>query len=124
MKALNGVDSHPSADEIYDMVRRELPQISLGTVYRNLELLSEHGLIKKLEFSSSQRRFDGIIRNHYHLRCTGCGQIEDSGLEPIATLEEDLRKISDYDIVGHRLEFIGLCPKCKQKENSSKMGEN
>ena len=123
MEALDGVDNHPAADEIYEMVRQKLPHISLGTVYRNLDILSEHGLIRKLEFAGSQRRFDGIARNHYHLRCTGCGRVEDAPVEPVTMLEEDLRKVSDYDIVGHRLEFIGLCPKCKQKEHGSNMAE-
>jgi Fur family ferric uptake transcriptional regulator len=124
MEVLDGVDNHPAADEIYEMVRQKLPHISLGTVYRNLDILSEYGLIRKLEFAGSQRRFDGIARNHYHLRCTGCGRVEDAPVEPVAMLEEELRKVSDYDVIGHRLEFIGLCPGCKQKEQASKVAEN
>jgi Fur family ferric uptake transcriptional regulator len=73
MEVLEKVDNHPAADEIYEMVRHKLPHISLGTVYRNLDVLSEHGLIRKMEFAGSQRRFDGRRNNHYHLRCTGCG---------------------------------------------------
>jgi Fur family ferric uptake transcriptional regulator len=124
MEALQAVDCHPAADEIYEIVRQKLPHISLGTVYRNLDILSEHGLIRKLEFAGSQRRFDGIVSNHYHLRCTGCGRIEDAPVEPITTLEDGLRKVSDYEIAGHRLEFIGLCPTCKQKQNNSNIAEN
>ena len=119
IRALEMVESHPTADEVYEAVRRELPRISLGTVYRNLDVLSEHGIIRKLEFGGSQRRFDGMPNNHYHLRCTGCGRLEDAPLAPLAELEESLKEVSDYEIVGHRLEFIGLCPKCKQKEQGS-----
>lgn len=124
IKALEGAENHPAADEIYEMVRQELPHISLGTIYRNLDVLSEHGLIRKMEFAGSQRRFDGKRNNHYHLRCTGCGKVEDAPIEPIATIEEDLRRVSDYDIVGHRLEFIGLCPKCKQNGKDSNGAES
>ena len=123
MDALEGVDTHPGADEIHEMVRQEMPRISLGTIYRNLDVLAEHGLIRKLEFAGSQRRFDGKRHDHYHLRCTRCDKIEDAPVEPRGDIEEDLRKISDYDIVGHRLEFIGLCPKCKQNGKSSNGAE-
>ena len=108
IRALEMVESHPTADEVYEAVRRELPRISLGTVYRNLDVLSEHGIIRKLEFGGSQRRFDGMPNNHYHLRCTGCGRLEDAPLAPLAELEESLKEVSDYEIVGHRLEIIGL----------------
>ena len=119
IRALEAGESHPTADEVYEAVRRELPRISLGTVYRNLDVMSEHGIIRKLEFGGSQRRFDGMPKNHYHLRCTGCGRLDDAPLAPLAELEESLKEVSDYEIVGHRLEFIGLCPQCKQKEQGS-----
>jgi len=91
----NGKD-HPPADEIYKRVRRRLPRISLGTVYRNLDLLAEHGMIRKLEFAGSQRRFDGKTDNHYHVRCTACGRVEDAPLDPMTGLEDGLRNATDY----------------------------
>lgn len=117
---LRSVTSHPTASEIYDMVRRRLPRISLGTVYRNLELLCEHGLIRKLELVGTQRRFDRITKNHYHVRCLRCGQVDDAPVEPVAALENKLRAVSDYEIVGHRLEFVGLCPKCKRNQKRAR----
>ena len=119
IEVLENVDTHPPADEVYEMVRRRLPHISLGTVYRNLDILSEHGLIRKLELGGSQRRFDGKVKNHYHIRCTRCGRVEDAPVEPLSKLEETLRGASDYEIVGHRLEFVGLCPRCKGHEPHS-----
>lgn len=111
--------SHPTAEEIYEMVRRRLPRISLGTVYRNLEVLSSSGEIGKLEFGSSQRRFDGDVGDHYHVRCLQCGHVEDAPVEPLKALEDTLRELTDYDVVGHSVEFTGICPKCKTKEGST-----
>ena len=112
---LKKLDSHPTANEVYEMARVRLPRISLGTVYRNLEILSEYGMIRKLELGGTQKRFDGNLGNHYHVRCIRCGSIEDVPLEPLATIENAIRRVSDYEIIGSRLEFIGVCPQCKKE---------
>ena len=67
LQELRKVTSHPSADEIYLMVRKVMPKISIGTVYRNLELLFQRGLVAKIEISGSQMRFDGNPQKHYHI---------------------------------------------------------
>lgn len=120
LEELKRVTSHPTADEVYEMVRRRLPHISLGTVYRNLELLSEGGEIQKLEAVSAQKRFDGNPDNHYHIRCTGCLRIDDLDIEQITGIEDIVKSQGDYEIIGHRLEFIGLCPRCRKTNNQSK----
>lgn len=111
---LKKVTSHPTADKVYEMVRQRLPRISLGTVYRNLEILSKCGMIQKLELGGNQQRFDGNTKNHYHVRCIRCGRVDDVPVEPVAMFEDALRRVSDYEIIGHRLEFVGLCPQCKK----------
>ncbi|MBW1674251.1 MAG: transcriptional repressor [Deltaproteobacteria bacterium] len=116
LEEIRKVNTHPTADEVYEMVRKRLPRISLGTVYRNLEILSTCGLIQKIGPVSSQMRFDGITKNHYHLRCIYCGKVEDAPIETVDKLENDIRDISDYSIIGYKLEFIGICPKCGEKE--------
>lgn len=107
--------SHPSADELYDTVRKYLPRISLGTVYRNLEILSELGEIQKLEMGGTLKRFDGNPKKHYHIRCMNCGRLDDAPLALMEHIEKDLDGMTDYKIFGHRLEFIGLCPECFDK---------
>ncbi len=107
------VDIHPSADEIYELVRRELPRISLATVYRNLEILSELGEIQKLEFGGTIKRFDGNPHFHYHVRCTLCDRVDNVHLDPVNSFEAEMTGATDYKILGHRLEFIGLCPECE-----------
>ena len=117
LEEIQKVNTHPTADEVYEIVRRRLPRISLGTVYRNLEILSARGLIQKIGPLSSQMLFDGITKNHYHLRCIYCGSVEDAPIDPLENLEKALWEKSDYSIIDHKLEFIGICPKCRKKGN-------
>jgi len=113
LEELRKVTTHPTADEIYNMVREQLPRVSLGTVYRNLEIMSESGMILKLEMAGTQRRYDGTIANHYHVRCAMCGRVDDLPIKPLSGIEREVREVSAYEISGHRLEFKGLCPACK-----------
>lgn len=114
---------HPTADMLYEMVRKRLPRISLGTVYRNLEILTELGEIQTLEVSGSQKRYDGNPKKHYHIRCINCGQVDDAPIAPMQQLEDELYGATVYTIMGHRLEFIGLCPRCSQNEHIRQKAE-
>ncbi|MEW6203183.1 MAG: transcriptional repressor [bacterium] len=116
IEELDKVKSHPAADQVYEMVRKRMPRISLGTVYRNLKILSDSGVIQKLEKGGMQKRFDSTTRNHYHLRCLKCGEIVDVPIKPIVRIEDKIRTLTDYEIIGHCLEFIGICPKCRKKK--------
>ena len=113
LEELAKVTSHPSADEVYEMVRRRLPRISLGTVYRNLEVLSETGMIQKLAPGGSHMRFDANCHAHYHIRCVRCGRVDDAPVAPLPDIEQSLRKQTDYEVMGHSVEFLGVCPACK-----------
>jgi Fe2+ or Zn2+ uptake regulation protein len=116
LNILRQTKSHPSADEIYELVRKQLPRISLGTVYRNLELLAKMGLIQKLELGGTIKRFDWNPNKHYHIRCLICGQVDDAPIAPLNKLEDKLYGATVFSIIGHRLEFEGLCPNCTEKE--------
>ena len=109
------VNIHPTADEVYELVRKRLPRISLGTVYRNLEILSAQGLIRRIGPPSQQMRFDGVTRDHYHVRCVSCGRVEDAPMISVGDLEDAVRNQSNYTITGHTLEFLGICPECKKQ---------
>jgi Fe2+ or Zn2+ uptake regulation protein len=112
LEELRRTASHPSADELYSRVRRQLPRISLGTVYRNLEVLTALGEIQTLELSCSLKRFDGVAATHYHIRCLRCGRVVDAPVEVCLDLEARLQTHTDFRITGHKLEFVGLCPAC------------
>ena len=108
--------SHPTAAELYQKVRRHLKKISLGTVYRNLEVLVGNKSIRKLDMSGSETRFDGEIKPHHHARCTKCGAIDDLFYLPQNIVPRRHMNLDDYDVQGYRIEFYGLCSKCKSKK--------
>ena len=119
IEEVRNVRTHPTADEVYQMVRERLPKISLGTVYRNLDVLSASGEISRLETSGSQYRFDGNTDSHYHVRCVRCDRVDDLDGVTINVPEALVRQSVDYDIVGHCLELLGVCPKCRCGQEAS-----
>ena len=112
LEELRKVNTHPSADQVYAMVRKRLPRISLGTVYRNLEILSKSGEIQKLELGCSLNRFDGVADDHYHFRCLDCDRVIDAPPDFDVYIRYELKENIDFKFIGHKLEFIGICPAC------------
>ncbi len=115
LSELRAVKTHPTADELYTQVRSRLPRVSLATVYRNLEWLSEQGLARKIEVGGRQKRFDGDISDHYHVRCQKCGRVADIEMDVLENLEGCISEASGFTVTGHRLEFTGLCSECTQR---------
>jgi Fur family peroxide stress response transcriptional regulator len=114
LEVLKGVRTHPSADWIYDEVRRKLPHISKGTIYRNLNVLEDEGVIIKLNVDGMVGRYEIRQDNHYHFICEKCGRIFDLN-EPIETeLNVKFAKKTGFEITHHQLEFRGLCKDCQR----------
>jgi len=114
LRVLRSTTSHPTADWIYAEVRKEIPNISLGTVYRNIKLLRQSGEISEIDFSGTLSRFDGNPDNHYHFRCEKCGRVFDVD-EPVnKELDERVARKTGFKISHHRLEFRGLCRECQE----------
>jgi len=116
LEELGKVKTHPTANEVYDMVRKRLPRIGLGTVYRNLELMSETGIILKLEVGGTQKRFDATIDPHYHIRCLSCGKVNDIEIPVMEEINKTAADISQYQVLGHHIEFSGICDECSNQE--------
>lgn len=114
LEELGKVTSHPTANEVYDMVRKRLPRIGLGTVYRNLELMADSGIILKLEVGGSQKRFDATVDPHYHIRCNSCGKVDDIDMEVQPHINMAAAQSSNYKILGHHIEFTGVCMDCRK----------
>ncbi len=115
LEELGKVTSHPTANEVYDMVRRRLPRIGLGTVYRNLELMADIGIILKLEVGGTQKRFDATVQPHYHIRCSACGKVNDINIAVQDQINIVAEKASNYKILGHHIEFSGICSNCTKE---------
>lgn len=113
LEVLRSTTSHPTADWIYDQVRENLPNISLGTVYRNLKVLQEMGEIMELNYGSSYSRYDGNPNNHYHLSCEKCHGVFDIHLDIKHELNHKIQEQTNYIIKNHRCEFYGLCQDCQ-----------
>jgi len=112
MEEVNKLTSHPTAEQIYHIVRERLPKISLGTVYRNLDLLSKSNMIRKLYIDKDQAHYDAVKKEHYHVRCIRCGMIGDIFDLPKTDIENEVGKLTDFVIVDYKPEFKGICPEC------------
>ena len=120
LEELAKVKTHPTASELYDMVRKRLPRIGLGTVYRNLELMADSGMIVKIEVGGTQKRFDAITDSHYHIRCSSCGKVDDIDVPVTKDLVAQAADTTAYQILGHHVEFTGICGDC-QKQSGNKI---
>ena len=112
LEAVRATDSHPTAEWIYRKVRRRSPRISLGTIYRNLRLLAEQGLIQELE-SSGFVRYDGNTSRHHHFICRVCGGISDLTVPVDRALDRRIASRTGLEISHHRIDFFGRCPTCR-----------
>ncbi len=112
LELLQATGIHPTADWIYNEMKREFPNLSMGTVYRNLTILTEQGLIGKIDFGSTFDRFDANIGPHYHFICEQCGAIVDLEMPVETALDEKVAGETPFTVHRHRIEFYGLCDKC------------
>ncbi len=119
LRELKKSRKHLTADELYERVKKFMPRISLATVYRNLEILSGANIIRKLEISGRQKRFDSELEEHDHIYCVQCHRIEnlDVGENQINLAAVNTK---GYTITGRRLEVTGLCPRCQKKRLKTK----
>ncbi|MCI2429894.1 transcriptional repressor [Candidatus Acetothermia bacterium] len=110
--ALQGDTSHPTAEEIYLKVKRQLPHISLGTVYRNLKLLVEQNLVKEIAVAEGPARYDFRTDDHQHFLCDTCGRVYDLKVSLGLQLRELER--TGFTVQRRQLVLYGLCPRCRQ----------
>ena len=113
LEVLRNTKAHPSADTIYSEVRKTIPNISLGTVYRNLSKLTEDGIIQRLDVGQPCERFDGNAAPHYHVVCSCCGSVSDIDDDPPEFLNQWAAERYEGDIYGHSAVFFGKCINCK-----------
>ena len=113
LNILKMTKSHPTADWLYTRLKKEFPHLSMGTVYRNLNILVEQGLIQKIDFGSTFDRFDADVTSHYHLICEKCASVIDLKIPIYDEINEKAKAMTDYIVNRHRIEFYGLCKSCE-----------
>lgn len=112
--------NHPSAEEVYDRVRNECPNISLGTVYRNLNALCEEGLLLHIKLPNVADRYDHNVFSHRHISCQMCGRVEDIMVAYDTSLDERACEQSGFFEITHDTIFTGICKKCNNKRERKK----
>jgi Fur family transcriptional regulator, peroxide stress response regulator len=113
LNVLRNTKSHPTADQIYDAVRKEIPNISKGTVYRNLQVLQQDGEIAVLNINGTQSRYEAKQASHYHFRCYRCSRVFDLDEPVIEELDDRVAKKTGFKVSYHQMEFLGLCKECQ-----------
>lgn len=114
LKIVRSSRSHPTADWIYQEARKQMPNISLGTVYRNLKLLAQRGQIIAHRYGANPTRYESNTAKHYHIRCVACGRVEDLPLSVLKGVERRVSRSVNYRVLEHRLEVLGTCADCSE----------
>lgn len=118
LKVLAQSPNHPSVEEVHQLVRRDFPTTSLATIYKTVHLLKEMGEILELGFAEWGSRYDGRRPYpHPHVICTQCGAVVDPDFPGMAEMARDMAEKTGFFITHHRLDFFGLCPRCRAAVN-------
>ena len=121
LSAIQGTSCHPSADWVYRQLKPSHPDLSLGTVYRNLAFFQAQGLIQSVGVVQGQERFDGIVTPHSHFICDCCGSVLDlPDVQPGQELERAVSQQYGLVVKRHELTFHGLCPSCMHQNQNFK----
>ena len=120
LDVVNRLKSHATADEVYAEVAATHPNISKATVYRNLNLLSEMGMIRKLEIPGGADRFDHICKEHCHVKCEKCGRVFDIDIPYIDGLDNRVENRNGFELTGYDILFRGICPGCRASSDGEK----
>ncbi|MDZ4158253.1 MAG: transcriptional repressor [Anaerolineaceae bacterium] len=115
LRILTSTEEHLSVEQIHEHVKAEFPMTSLATVYKTISLLKEMGELLELKFANNSNRYDGKKPHpHPHLLCTRCQSIVDVEIPALEELSQNIADTYGYHILGHRLDFLGVCPVCQQ----------
>jgi Fe2+ or Zn2+ uptake regulation protein len=102
---------------MFERARKRMSSISLGTIYRNLQLLVGQGLLMERKVGNRPARFEANLYRHYHICCLQCGLLEDLSVPYQEVLNRRVRKMVRYKLQEHRMEFYGICPQCQADES-------
>ncbi|AZK48927.1 Fur family transcriptional regulator [Paenibacillus lentus] len=106
---------HPTADEIYRALAPRFPNMSVATVYNNLKMFIEAGMVRELTYGDNSSRFDADVSNHYHVICEKCGKIKDFTYSSLEDVEQKAEEMTGFQVHGHRMELYGVCGDCREQ---------
>ncbi|WP_283244042.1 peroxide-responsive transcriptional repressor PerR [Bacillus suaedaesalsae] len=109
--------THPTADDIYKSLEGKFPNMSVATVYNNLRVFREAGLVKELTYGDASSRFDFVTTDHYHVICEDCGKIVDFLYPGLDEVEALASHVTGFKVSHHRMELYGTCPECNKKQS-------
>nr|WP_093046584.1 peroxide-responsive transcriptional repressor PerR [Thalassobacillus cyri] len=107
--------THPTADEIYKALEGKFPNMSVATVYNNLRVFKDIGLVRELTYGDASSRFDCNTTEHYHVICESCGKIVDFHYPSLDEVESLAEQVTGFDVSNHRMEVYGICSDCQTK---------
>ena len=116
MHALREMYNHPTASQVYEHIHKDYPSISKATVFRILNAACEDFEVLKVMSQDREVLYDRMNRPHYHMRCRRCGRIQDASILYQDQFDEMQRRLGDFLVEGHSIEFFGLCTDCMKKE--------
>ena len=116
LEFLASVDTHPTAEEIYKALTTDNPQVSVATVYNNLNMFIKEGVIRELTYGDNASRYDFDLGQHYHAVCDICGKVVDLYYPVLEDVEKAAEQLTGFKVRGHRMEVYGVCPDCKKKQ--------
>jgi len=113
---------HPTALVVFEKARAQMPTISLGTVYRNLQLLVDQGVLLERKNGNQPARYEANRQRHYHISCVECGALEDLSVPYQEVLDRRVQRMVRYRLQEHRMEFYGVCPRCQERSEGHVQG--
>lgn len=121
ISAVRSLSNHPTAEEVYNRIVLDYPDISKGTVYRNLNSLVDSGLLRRVSVPSSADRYDHILTKHYHVQCRKFMSVDD--LDYFQDLDDKIAQLTGFRMENHNIVFQGVCPECQIEELEAKKKE-
>lgn len=115
LDAVKSLATHSTADEVYEYIHPNYPNIGKGTVYRNLNILAEENAIRKVGIPDGPDRYDHTCREHYHVTCVKCGAVCDVDMDAITDMLDRVRNSNGMELLGYDVLFKGICKKCMEQ---------
>lgn len=114
LKILVNSRSHPTAEDIFNLLKTQVADVSIATVYNNLRLFTDMGVIQELKYSNEPSHFDFVSVRHFHVVCQNCGKVVDVFYPDLDRIERLVTNLTGFETVGNNIEVYAICPECQR----------